>query len=45
MPDKYSMDCIRYLFNNDDNKNNPFIIILVEETPFTKYYRLFYIKN
>ena len=39
MSDKYSMDFIRYLFNNDDNKNNPFIIILVEQTPFSKNYR------
>ena len=39
MSDKYSMDFIRYLFNNDDNQNNPFIIILVEQTPFNKNYR------
>ena len=39
MSDKYSMDFIRYLFNNDDNKNNPFIIILVEQTPYNKNYR------
>ena len=39
MSDKYSMDFIRYLFTNDDNKNNPFIIILVEQTPFSKNYR------
>ena len=39
MSDKYSMDFIHYLFNNDDNKNNPFIIILVEQTPFSKNYR------
>ena len=39
MSDKYSMDFIRYLFNNDDYKNNPFIVILVEQTPFNKNYR------
>ena len=33
------MDFINYLFNNDDNKNNPFIIILVEQIPFNKNYR------
>ena len=37
--DKYSMDFIRYLFNNDDSKMNPFIIILVEQTPFSVNYR------
>ena len=39
MSDKHSMDFIRYLFTNDDNANNPFIIILVEQTPFNKNYR------
>ena len=39
MSDKYSIDFIRYLFNNDDKKNNPFIIILVEQTPFNSNYR------
>ena len=39
MSDRYSMDFIRYLFNNDDNENNPFIIILVEQTPFNKNFR------
>ena len=39
MSDKYSMDFIRYLFNNDDYKNNPFIVILIEQTPFNKNYR------
>ena len=39
MSDRYSMDFIRYLFNNDDNKNNPFIVILEERTPFSKNYR------
>ena len=39
MSDRYSIDFIRYLFNNDDNQNNPFIIILVEQTPFNKNYR------
>ena len=39
MSDKYSIDFIRYLFNNDEKKNNPFIIILVEQTPFNKNYR------
>ena len=39
MSDKYSIDFIRYLFYNDDKKNNPFIIILVEQTPFNKNYR------
>ena len=39
MSDKYSMDFIRYLFNNDNDKINPFIIILVEQTPFSVNYR------
>ena len=39
MSDKYSIDFIRYLFNNDDKKNNPFMVILVEQTPFNKKYR------
>ena len=39
MSDKYSMDFIRYLFNNEDSKMNPFIIILVEQTPFSVNYR------
>ena len=39
MSDRYSIDFIRYLFNNDDSKNNPFIVILVEQTPFNKNYR------
>ena len=34
--DKNSIDFIRYLFNNDEKSNNPFIIILVEQTPFNK---------
>ena len=34
--DKNSIDFIRYLFNNDEKNNNPFIIILVEQTPFNK---------
>ena len=39
MSDKYSIDFIRYIFNNDDKKNNPFMVILVEQTPFNKKYR------
>ena len=39
MSDKYSIDFIRYIFNNDDKKNNPFMVILVERTPFNKNYR------
>ena len=39
MSDKYSIDFIRYLFNNDEKKNNPFIVILVEQTPFNKNFR------
>jgi len=39
MFDKYSMDFIRYLFNNNNEyKNNPFIIILVKQTSFKKNY-------
>ena len=39
LSDKYSIDFIRYLFNNEEKKNNPFIIILVEQTPFKKNFR------
>ena len=39
MSDKYSIDFISYLFSDDDKKMNPFIVILVERTPFDKNYR------
>ena len=32
---KYSLDFIQYLFNNKDIDLNPFIIILIEQTPFS----------
>ena len=36
--EKNSIDFIRYLFNDEEKYNNPFIIILVEQTPFDKNY-------
>ena len=36
--DKYSIEFIKTLFNKNDKINNPFIIILVEQTPFNKNY-------
>ena len=39
LTDKYSIDFISYLFSDDDKKMNPFIVILVERTPFDKNYR------
>ena len=36
--EKNSIDFIRYLFNDEEKCNNPFIIILVEQTPFDKNY-------
>ena len=33
---KYSIDFIEYLYNNKDNVLNPFIIILIEQTPFNE---------
>ena len=32
---KYSVEFIQYLYNNKDNDLNPFIIILIEQTPFS----------
>lgn len=39
MSDKYSIEFIKYIFSNDDFKINPFIVILVEQTPFNINYR------
>ena len=39
MSDKYSIDFISYLFNNSEKRMNPFIMILVEQTPFNKNFR------
>ena len=36
--EKNSIDFIRYLFNDEEKCNNPFIIFLVEQTPFDKNY-------
>ena len=36
--EKNSIDFIRYLFSDEEKCNNPFIIILVEQTPFNKNY-------
>ena len=38
LSDKYSIEFIKNLFNKSDKNNNPFIIILVEQTPFNKNY-------
>ena len=35
----YSIDFIQYLFNNNDKDLNPFIIILIEQTPFNQNLR------
>ena len=37
---KYSIDFIQYLFNNKDKELNPFIIILIEQTPFSQNFNL-----
>ena len=39
LSDKYSIDFFRYLFNNEEKTNNPFIIILIEQIPFNINYR------
>ena len=39
LSDKYSIDFFKYLFNNDEKRNNPFIIILIEQIPFNINYR------
>ena len=39
MSDKYSIEFIKYIFSNDEFKINPFIVILVEQTPFNINYR------
>ena len=36
--DKYSIGFIKNLFNKSDKNNDPFIIILAEQTPFNKNY-------
>ena len=38
LSERNSIDFIKYLFNDDSKSNNPFIIILVEQTPFNKNY-------
>ena len=39
MSDKYSIDFFKYLYYNEERRNNPFIIILLEQTPFNVNYR------
>jgi len=39
MSDKYSIEFFSYLFSDEDKSMNPFIVILVERTPFDKNYR------
>ena len=36
--EKNSIDFIKYLFNDEEKCNNPFIIFLVEQTPFDRNY-------
>ena len=36
--DKYSIEFIKNLFNKRDKNNDPFIIIMAEQTPFNKNY-------
>ena len=39
MSNKYSIEFIQYLFNRKESDLNPFIIILVEQTPFRENFR------
>ena len=39
MSNKYSIEFIQYLFNRKEKDLNPFIIILIEQTPFSQNFR------
>ena len=37
--DQLSIDFLKYVFNNNEKKLNPFIVILIEQTPYNVNYR------